>query len=76
MDTDAHTDADTDPRVAPDSEVPRGCDGPLVFPDENLEDAVRDLVGILSGDLYHSDVMMITALSAADSSVSDQTGIQ
>jgi len=48
----------------------------VIFPDPNLELAVRDAVGKLDGTLYATDVASITKLHAPLKGIRDLTGIE
>ena len=46
------------------------------FPDENLEQAIRDAIGKPTGDIYQADLYGLTTLAAGGMGISDLEGIQ
>jgi Leucine-rich repeat (LRR) protein len=49
---------------------------PISFPDPNLEAKIRAKIGKLTGDIYSTDLEQLTYLNAANSSITDLTGIE
>ena len=49
---------------------------PANFPDEDLEQAIRDAIGKQSGDIYPSDLEGLTSLQASDEGISNLTGLE
>jgi hypothetical protein len=48
----------------------------VVFPDPNLEAAVREAIGKPSGDIYQSDLVGLIGLSATARSIKNLTGLE
>jgi PKD repeat protein len=48
----------------------------VIFPDPNLEAAVREAIGNLTGDIRQSDLDSLTSLDASNSSITDLTGLE
>jgi Leucine-rich repeat (LRR) protein len=48
----------------------------VVFNDPNLEQVVRDALGIPTGDIYDTDMATLTSLDASSSNISDLTGLE
>jgi Leucine-rich repeat (LRR) protein len=48
----------------------------VIFPDAGLEAAIRDAIHKLDGDIYRSDLLVLTSFSAYVKGISDLTGIQ
>jgi len=48
----------------------------VVFPDSNLEAAIREAIGKPTGPIYESDLQGLTSLSATHQSISDLTGLE
>ena len=49
---------------------------PVNFPDENLEEAIRDAIGKQSGDIYPSDLEGLEGLDAPDNGITNLEGVQ
>ena len=47
-----------------------------IFPDPNLEAAIRDEIGKPTGNIYQSDLVGITDLNARDRGITDLTGLE
>ena len=52
------------------------CTDPVVFPDPNLEAAVRDALNKPSGDVTCADMQSLTELNARNRSIEDLEGLQ
>jgi len=53
------------------------ADGQVVsFPDPNLEQAIRDVIGKPTGDIYDSDLVGLTELDASERGIANLEGIQ
>ncbi|MFC2018010.1 leucine-rich repeat domain-containing protein [Chloroflexota bacterium] len=48
----------------------------VIFPDPNLEAAIREEIGILEGDIHQSDLAELTEFVAFDRSIADLTGLE
>jgi len=48
----------------------------VTFPDLNLEAAIREAIGKPEGDIYQSDLIGLTELSASSKNISDLTGLE
>ena len=48
----------------------------VVFPDAGLESAIREGLGLPSGDIHKSDLFGMLELSAAEKGISDLTGLE
>ena len=48
----------------------------VVFPDPNLEQAVRDAISKPSGDILASDLLALTELTAEERAIEDLTGLE
>ena len=55
---------------------PVNCDGVLTFADSNLESAVREGIGMPTGDIRSEDVSGLSELVATSQSVSNLSGIE
>ena len=52
------------------------ADQVVTFPDPNLEAAIREAIGKPTGDIYQSDLEMLTGLGAEGRSISNLTGLE
>jgi internalin A len=87
-DADADTDSDIDSDADADGDTESGtgldwlCDGPIAFPDQYLEEAVREAIGEPSGDILLEDLEPVTTFGVSgsyypvESKVFDLTGMQ
>jgi len=48
----------------------------VTFPDPNLEPVIRTKIGKLSGDIYQSDLLVITSLTAEGKGITNLSGIE
>ena len=48
----------------------------VVFPDPNLEAAIREAIGKPTGDIYQSDLEGLTSLDASSRNIADLTGLE
>jgi internalin A len=71
-------DSKPDAGVASDTDtlISALCEGPVVFPDERLEQEVRTAIDKPTGDIFATDLGLITELNLERMSISNLTGIQ
>jgi len=53
-----------------------GAETPINFPDPNLERVIRDWINKPTGNIYESDLVRLTVLSAWSESISDLSGLE
>ena len=51
-------------------------ESPVIFPDPNLEEVIRERIGRTDGDIYPSDLRQITVLNASLQAIFNLTGLQ
>ena len=52
------------------------ADSVVTFPDPNLEGAIREAIGKPTGDIYESDLLVLTEFTADDLAIVDLTGLE